>query len=418
MVGSVKPKKINRKIVVYGFFTILAISILSMFWTLGGDLGAEKQRQEEMAKAEQQRLEAMNTTEVSPEDKAKEAMAEAQKEVGVPVSSGGALPPPPAGLNEEKRRDAMMRLVELEKARNEVSKTAPSDKDRTAFGVSDVNAAGAPDHARGGARSGFVVYAADPEGAERRFTLKMKETEEYEKRLAEQRKKKERVEDDFAKGNGSLHEHNDRVTEQQTVTATRVNGTHWLAAGTIIRAVLINDLDTATPGNVTARVIEDVYDSRYGRYVVIPAGSTVIGSYSSKVDYYHERVSTQFQTLITPAGANIPLRSVFAGDKMGVAGIPGELHTHFVKRAIATLAGAVAADYAYRKSSKNTTTTTQGGMTTTTTQSPAADIVVDAAKREIERYSAEPWNVTAEAGQVVTITLTESIEIPPVANRR
>lgn len=417
-----QPKKINRKIVIYGFFTILAVSVIGMFWTLGADLGEEKQVRKEAQKAEEARLSAMQKAEVNPEERAKEALAEAQKQAGVPVSDpvSAATPglPPPPFADSKERQAAMMKLMEMERSRNAVAQTTPTDRERSTLGLSAESAQGNPDPARGGARTGFVMYAADPEGEQKRVSLKMQETVEREKREKAEVEKRDRVRQDLDRGRGLLYEHNDRVQPQDVSTASRIDGTHWLAAGTTVRAVLLNAVNTATPGTVTAKVIEDVYDSRYGRYLVIPAGSTLVGSYSSKVDYYQERISMQFFSLVTPGGAALSLRSTYGGDRMGVAGVPGELHTHLGKRVFATALGALGVELVDRYSKKSMSTVTQGGMTTTTNQSPTTTVVAEMAKKELDRMANEPFNITTDAGALLTVTLTENVEVPPVANRR
>jgi len=421
-----KPKKINRKVVVYGFFTIILISVLSLFWSLGSDLGAEKERQEEILKAEEARLSAMTKAEPDPEARARDAFKEAQEKaardgggVASPLPDGGNLPPPP-GMDFKERESIALRIAELERSRNEVNRTTPSDRQRSNFGLSSENfdSASAPDPSRGGARTGFVMYAADPEGQDRRLSLKMQETVEREKRERAEAENLERKRQNMAKGSGLLYENNDKVEQRQTNIALKVTGTHWLAAGTVVRAVLVNGIDTSSPGVVTARVIENVFDSRYGSYLVIPAGSVLVGTYSGNVNYYQERIAMQFQTLTTPAGASVVLQSTVGADKMGVAGVPGELHTHLGKRIFATALAAVGVELMNRNATKNQSTVTQGGMTSTTNQSPAVDIVAGMAKKEIERFAGEPMKMTAEAGALLTITLTDNIEIPPVANRR
>ncbi|RGA36256.1 conjugal transfer protein TrbI, partial [Klebsiella pneumoniae] len=72
-----------------------------------------------------------------------------------------------------------------------------------------------------------------------------------------------------------------------------------------------------------------IYDSRYGRYLVIPAGSTLQGKYNSSVQEGQDRVLMVFDTLVTPAGGMVPLGNMSAADALGRAGLEGDLHTHF-----------------------------------------------------------------------------------------
>src|SRR6185312_16126678 len=63
---------------------------------------------------------------------------------------------------------------------------------------------------------------------------------------------------------------NKDVATEKPVVATRSTGLYWLAPGTVINAVMMNAVDTTLPGDITARVTQTVYDSRYGQHVVIP----------------------------------------------------------------------------------------------------------------------------------------------------
>lgn len=55
----------------------------------------------------------------------------------------------------------------------------------------------------------------------------------------------------------------------------------YLFPGTIIHAVLVSAINTDFPADITARVIENVYDSKTGRKLLIPQGSILKGNYSS-----------------------------------------------------------------------------------------------------------------------------------------
>jgi type IV secretion system protein TrbI len=52
-----------------------------------------------------------------------------------------------------------------------------------------------------------------------------------------------------------------------------------ILAGTSIAASLITGLNSDLPGDVTAQVTENVYDTVTGQILLIPQGSKLIGSY-------------------------------------------------------------------------------------------------------------------------------------------
>ena len=206
------------------------------------------------------------------------------------------------------------------------------------------------------------------------------------------------------------------VKPAAAIIAQQAKGLYWLAPGTAISAVLLNAVDTKLPGQRVARVTQNIYDSRYGRYLVIPAGSTLQGKYNSSVQEGQDRVLMVFDTLVTPAGGMVPLGNMSAADALGRAGLEGDLHTHFFERmGIATLLAleAVGMD----KISPNQSSTSFGGTTT----SPAvngAQIITNTANQELQhRYNVAP-NITMPEGAKMTIITTGAIEVPPIANTR
>ena len=104
-------------------------------------------------------------------------------------------------------------------------------------------------------------------------------------------------------------------------------GPMTIMAGTVIPAALISGINSDVPGQVTAQVQSDVYDSQYGRYLLIPAGSRLIGTYGS--DIKNGRVAITFSTLQMPNGNCLSIgNSMIAVDKAGYTGIKGHINGH------------------------------------------------------------------------------------------
>ena len=66
---------------------------------------------------------------------------------------------------------------------------------------------------------------------------------------------------------------------------TAALGKFEVKSGWLIPAVLEQELNSDLPGMIRALVRENVYDSVTGQYLLIPAGSTLIGMYNSHVSY-------------------------------------------------------------------------------------------------------------------------------------
>ncbi|MHB8887066.1 MAG: TraB/TrbI/VirB10 family type IV secretion system protein, partial [Methylovirgula sp.] len=78
-------------------------------------------------------------------------------------------------------------------------------------------------------------------------------------------------------------------------------------AGTVIPGALITGIRSDLPGEITAQVTENVYDSPSGRALLIPQGSRLIGQYDSQVSFGQSRVLLVWTRLILPNGKSIVL---------------------------------------------------------------------------------------------------------------
>ena len=103
---------------------------------------------------------------------------------------------------------------------------------------------------------------------------------------------------------------------------------YQLMAGTVIAASLITGLNSDLPGFVIAQVTENVFDSVSGRFLLIPQGARLVGSYDNVVSFGQERALVVWQRLILPDGSSIVIDNLPATDSGGSAGIAGEVDTH------------------------------------------------------------------------------------------
>ncbi|GHV06747.1 hypothetical protein FACS189485_15800 [Spirochaetia bacterium] len=93
--------------------------------------------------------------------------------------------------------------------------------------------------------------------------------------------------------------------------------------GSIIPAVLITGINTDLPGDIQARVTQNIYDSLTGKKLLIPQGSILLASYNSSVSFAQSRVQIAWNTLIRPDGFQIDLGTMNAVDAEGLAGMKG-----------------------------------------------------------------------------------------------
>jgi type IV secretion system protein TrbI len=120
--------------------------------------------------------------------------------------------------------------------------------------------------------------------------------------------------------------------DRQVVSADRLAAPaspFILQAGTIIPAALITGIRSDLPGQITAQVTENVYDSPTGRYLLIPQGSRLIGEYDNGVSAGQRRVLLVWTRLILPDGASLVLERLPGADAGGYAGLEDRVDRHW-----------------------------------------------------------------------------------------
>ena len=100
-------------------------------------------------------------------------------------------------------------------------------------------------------------------------------------------------------------------------------------AGTIIPGALITGIRSDLPGQITAQVTENVYDSPTGRPLLIPQGARLIGQYDSQVAFGQTRVLLIWTRLILPSGKSIVLERQPGADAAGYSGLEDQVDEHW-----------------------------------------------------------------------------------------
>lgn len=116
-----------------------------------------------------------------------------------------------------------------------------------------------------------------------------------------------------------------------------------IQAGTIIPAALITGIRSDLPGQITAQVTADIFDSPSGRVRLVPQGARLIGVYDSQVAFGQSRVLLVWTRLIMPNGRSIVLERQPGADAGGYSGLEDEVDNHWKEllgaAALSTLLG-------------------------------------------------------------------------------
>lgn len=122
------------------------------------------------------------------------------------------------------------------------------------------------------------------------------------------------------------------AADRRTVAADRVAAPaspNILQAGAVISAALITGIRSDLPGQITAQVTENIYDSPTGRILLVPQGTRVIGQYDNNVQFGQSRVLLVWNRLIFPNGRSIVLERQPGADAEGYAGLQDGVDYHW-----------------------------------------------------------------------------------------
>lgn len=102
-------------------------------------------------------------------------------------------------------------------------------------------------------------------------------------------------------------------------------------AGGVIPGVMISGINSDLPGQIMGQVSQDVYDTATGKYLLIPQGTRLIGTYSSNVVYGQTGVFIAWQRLVFPDGKALDIGSMPGADGAGYAGFRDQVNNHYFR---------------------------------------------------------------------------------------
>jgi type IV secretion system protein TrbI len=134
--------------------------------------------------------------------------------------------------------------------------------------------------------------------------------------------------------------------DRRTTTSDRLArpaSPYVLQAGTVIPAALITGMQSDLPGQITAQVTENVYDTPTGRSLLIPQGARLLGVYDSHVSFGQSRILLVWTRLILPNGSSIVLERQPGADAAGQSGLEDGVDNHWGSLFKATLLSTILA---------------------------------------------------------------------------
>lgn len=106
---------------------------------------------------------------------------------------------------------------------------------------------------------------------------------------------------------------------------------YQLTAGFVIPGTLISGINSELPGQIVAQVSQNVYDSATGKYLLIPQGARLVGSYSADVQYGQSRVLIAWQRIVFPDGKAMDIGAMPGSDSAGYGGFKDKVNNHYLR---------------------------------------------------------------------------------------
>lgn len=186
--------------------------------------------------------------------------------------------------------------------------------------------------------------------------------------------------------------------------SSRAAASPWLLMeGTVIPAVTTRALNSDLPGVMTARVSQDVYDSRSSRVLLLPKGALLVGRYNNQVDFGQERLQFAFTRLRMPDGRAFDLPGATGADATGRSGVAGEVDRHWFKTLGSAVLMGLLADRVVRPAAVPAPGLNGAGLSAT------GQILVDTAKTELERLRATPTTITIPEGTRIHVEVVRDL---------
>ena len=219
----------------------------------------------------------------------------------------------------------------------------------------------------------------------------------------------------------------DLQTTTTAVSATRISDlAHTIAQGKLLTAVLETAINTELPGSVRAVISRDVFGEA-GNEILIPKGSRLFGSYSSKIARGQGRVEIGWTRLIRPDGVDMTI-NFNASDQFGRAGLVGDVDNKYnsliansIMTSMLAIGGVAAAQSILTGNSATTTSTNPTQGTTTSTGSATNQALYDVTKTIIDTVGQLISNtidlnpvIRVPQGTKITVIVNSDITVPSI----
>lgn len=190
-------------------------------------------------------------------------------------------------------------------------------------------------------------------------------------------------------------------------------GANSVWTGTIIPGILETAINTDLPGNVLARVTQNIYDSQTGLNLLIPQGTLLLARYNSSISYAQHRIQIVWDTMIRPDGFQIDLGGAGGVDRSGMSGQPAKFHENWFEY---LKAAGIITLFSYANAKMTETAAKYASEENTSNLAASnADFVSELGSRLAGRATNIQPTLTVDNGTLINIMLNKNLYLPPVA---
>ena len=183
---------------------------------------------------------------------------------------------------------------------------------------------------------------------------------------------------------------------------------HRILEGTVIETVLTNRLDGSAAAPVNCLVTTPTY-SHDGRFVLIPAGSRVLGETKPVQEFGETRLAVAFNRLVMPDGRTYRLEQFLGLNEIGEAGLRDQVNNHYRSTFGASAAVGLITGLAQSLTSFGFN---RGNGGTVVIAGNVGDATAQATAQTMNRHLNRLPTVTVREGHRVKVYLTSDLDLP------
>jgi len=190
-------------------------------------------------------------------------------------------------------------------------------------------------------------------------------------------------------------------------------GENSVWTGTVIPGILETAINTDLPGNVLARVTQNVFDSQTGKRLLIPQGTLLLARYNSSISYAQHRVQIVWDTMIRPDGFQLDLEGANGVDRSGMSGQAAKYSENwfeYLKAAGIITLFSIANASMTETAAKHATEASSANIAEANSQ-----LVNQLGESLVTRAMNIQPTLTVDNGTLINIMLNKTLYLPPVA---